>query len=274
VFNIADVPSADCAVIGGSGTFSLDFPEALGREDVTVLTAGTVYETPFGPGPPLKLFTIGDRRVLAVRMHGWRQGVSRAAASRQLFWLFRQAGVREVLAEGGVGAVNHLLNLRDLLVVDDYIDFSVRKDVGLDTPVLSSMRQPVCPRLVRRLLRAAAAGGRRVFDRGVYAVTDGRHFESRAEVRMLGQLGADVVGQSMCPEVYLAREIGACYARIDQVVNYAEGVVADWQHEDLADIFYGEAAAMGRILLDALAPGPDAACPCRSLRFPSLLTGV
>jgi 5'-methylthioadenosine phosphorylase len=51
----------------------------------------------------------------------------------------------------------------------------------------------------------------RVFIRGTYAVTDGRHFESPAEVAMMnGQ--ADIVGQSIAPEVYLAREIGACYA--------------------------------------------------------------
>lgn len=46
---------------------------------------------------------------------------------------------------------------------------------------------------------------------GVYAVTDGRHFESPAEVAML-KGHADIVGQSLCPEVYLAREISVCYA--------------------------------------------------------------
>ena len=43
------------------------------------------------------------------------------------------------------------------------------------------------------------------------ANTDGRHFESPAEIAMLNG-HADIVGQSICPEVYLAREIGACYA--------------------------------------------------------------
>lgn len=269
-----EIPSADTAIIGGSSTHSIDFPEAAAREEVEVVANGLVFDTPYGPGPPLKLFTVSGRRVLTVRMHGWRSGVTRAAASRQLFWLFGQAGVREVLAEGGVGAINHLLNLRDILVVSDYLDFSVRKDVGLDTPFLSSMRRPVCQRLAQALVKAAG-GTRRVFNRGVYAVTDGRHFESQAEVKMLGQLGADVVGQSMCPEVYLAREIGACYARLDQVVNYAEGVVADWQHDDLEDIFYGEATFVAGLLLDALnLLQPDSNCSCRALRFPSLLAGV
>ncbi len=269
-----DIPQADAAVIGGSGTNSIDFPRALSREGVEVLAEGLVFDTPYGAGPPLTLFTACGRRILTVRMHGWRSGVTRADASRQLFWVLSRAGVKEVLAEGGVGSVNHLLNLRDILVVSDYLDFSVRKDVGLDTPWLSSMRDPVCPRLARSLVQAAA-GSRRVFDRGVYAVTDGRHFESRAEVRMLGQLGADVVGQSMCPEVYLAREIGACYARLDQVVTYAEGVIREWEHEDLRDIFYGESLFVAGILLDALQQVPGSvSCRCGQLRFPTLLNGV
>ncbi|MGQ9825704.1 MAG: phosphorylase family protein, partial [Desulfotomaculales bacterium] len=107
---------------------------------------------------------------------------------------------------------------------------------------------------------------------GIYAVTDGRHFESRAEVAMLRMLGADVVGQSMCPEVYLAREIGACYGRLDIVVNYAEGVVEDWSHEELKDIFYSEGERIGRVLLEALG-NLDLAqeCRCAGLRYPTLL---
>lgn len=33
--------------------------------------------------------------------------------------------------------------------------------------------------------------------------------------------GVDIVGQSLCSEAYLAREISVCYARVDLVVNYA-----------------------------------------------------
>lgn len=277
------IPRADILLIGGSSTFSLRFPEDLGAPDVSVLLPRFQAETPYGTSPRLKLFEVAGRRVLTVKMHGWRPGVTRADASRQLFWVAREAGVTRVLAEGGVGSISRLLELRDLVIPDDYIDMSVRRDVGLDGPYLLAMRDPFCPD-VRDALAGAAreavlaefgAGARlprRVFTRGVYANTDGRHFESRAEVQMLARAGADVVGQSLCPEVYLAREIGACYAGIHMVVNYAEGVVADWQHRDLEDIFYGEAAAIGRILLQAVRRLPaERRCACQSLRFPTLL---
>ncbi|MDQ0287524.1 5'-methylthioadenosine phosphorylase [Desulfofundulus luciae] len=270
-----DIPRVEFAIIGGSSTFSLNFPEDLGAPDVQVLAEKLVFPTPYGDSPPLKLFTLGKKKVLTAKMHGWRRGTSRGRASQQLFWVLREAGVKRILAEGGVGSINHLLKPRDILVASDYLDFSMRKDVGLDGEFLLTMRQPVCPVLRDALINAAeksTPGRGRIFDRGIYAVTDGRHFESPAEIAMLGRLGADIVGQSMCPEVYLAREIGACYGRVDIVTNYAEGVVSEWEHRELADIFYREAHRMGGILLEAMRQiDARQECGCANLRHPTLL---
>lgn len=273
------VPEAELAFIGGSGTFSIDFPEALAEPGVRVRERDLVFPTPFGDSPPFTVFELPGSDdpvpVLTVRMHGWRSGTTRADASRQVFWVLREAGAARVLAEGGAGAVNHLLAPRDLLVSNDYIDLSLRRDVNLGSEYLLSMRRALCPELRAALVSAArqAPGGEaRVFERGVYAVTDGRHFESPAEVQMLSRLGADVVGQSLAPEVYLAREIGACYARLDVVVNYAEGVVRDWEHDGLKEIFHGEAGRIGWIMLAVLARvEPERRCECLGLRFPTLL---
>ena len=80
------------------------------------------------------------------------------------------------------------------------------------------------------------------------------------------------VGQSFCPEVWLARDIGACYAGIYLIVNYAEGVVQEWEHDVLAQFFREDANLMGRILLSALTALPDDdQCHCRELRKPTLL---
>jgi 5'-methylthioadenosine phosphorylase len=267
------IPRADYAVIGGSGTYSLNFPEDLKLADLVIAEGGKTFSTPYGDSPPVKFFNLGGKRVAAVKMHGWRPGVTRAAASQQVFWVFREAGVRWVIAEGGVGSVNHLLNPRDLLIPSDYIDMSMRKDVSLGGPYLLTMRQAVCPDIKKALLTAAREHyDGRIFDRGIYAVTDGRHFESRAEVVMLGRAGADVVGQSMCPEVYLAREIGACYGRVDMVVNYAEGVIRDWDHRELKDIFYGLSRKVAAIVSAALASLPEEQrCGCPDLRKDTLL---
>ncbi|MHB1126927.1 MAG: MTAP family purine nucleoside phosphorylase [Bacillota bacterium] len=272
---IGDFYPIPLALIGGSATFSLRFPEDLEAVDIQVVADNLVFVTPFGESPPFKIFTVGPdaRRVISVKMHGWRPGTTRADASRQVFWVFREAGVQKILAEGGVGSVNHLLDPLDMIIPNDYIDFSSRRDVDLGGGYLCIMRQPICPDLHGLLVEAARSETPgRVFPRGVYVVTDGRHFESPAEVSSFRQWGADIVGQSLCPEVYLAREIGACYAGAYLVVNYGEGVVKPWEHQVLKDIFFEEAAPMGRLILRALRSiDLSDACQCSELRKPTLL---
>ena len=272
---INKVPKAQYAIIGGSGTYSVSFPEDLEGTSAVVLDREMIFSTPYGDSPPFKLFSLGEKLVLTLKMHGWRDGVTRADASRQVFWVLREAGVKKIIAEGGVGSINRLLRPQDLIVPTDYLDQSMRKDVSLGSPYLLVMKQPVCPQIRDLLVQVAedrATG--RVFDCGVYAVTDGRHFESVAEVEMLHRLGADIVGQSMCPEVYLAREIGACYGRLDMVVNYAEGVVQEWDYQKLRHIFFNEPQRIGGILLAAVEGlSPDQSCGCETYRKPTLLRG-
>ena len=270
------VPKASFGLVGGSGTLSSDFPAHTKDADVTILADELHFATPYGASPAMRLFAVGEKRVLTCRMHGWRSGVTRADASRQVFWVFREAGVRRILSEGGVGTVNKLLDLRDFLIPDDYLDLSCRKDVMLDGRYLLIMRDALCPELRKALIAATRKHfDGRIFTRGTYAVTDGRHFESPAEVAMM-QGHADIVGQSIAPEVYLAREIGACYAGLYFTVNYGEGIRRAWSHEDMADIFYDDAPMIGEILLDTIRSidAEDKHCECESLRKETLLKDV
>lgn len=269
------IPAARYAVIGGSGTLSSDFPRASTADDVEILADGLHFTTPYGESPAFRLFSVAGRRVLTCRMHGWRSGVTRADASRQVFWVLREAGVTRILSEGGVGTVNPLLDPRDFLIPDDYLDLSVRKDVMLDGRYLLVMRDALCSELRRILIEETKKRYTgRVFDRGIYAVTDGRHFESPAEIAMM-QGHADIVGQSLAPEVYLAREIGACYAGLYFVVNYGEGI-RPWSHDTLEQIFYDDAPMIGDILLATIrsVSAEETSCPCRSLRKETLLKDV
>jgi len=109
----------------------------------------------------------------------------------------------------------------------------------------------------------------------VYVNTEGRHFESPAEIQSYKLGGADIVGQSICPEVYLAREIGACYAGVYLVVNYAEGIVEPWKHQELADIFHNQGIGLGQLVFSVLRDIPaDKDCQCGQLRQATLLSSV
>jgi 5'-methylthioadenosine phosphorylase len=271
------VPAAQFGICGGSGSLSFDFPAALGDDRVEVLATDLVFDTPFGRSPEFTHFRVagsgGPRDVLAVRMHGWRRGVKRADASLQAFWVFHEAGVTKVLADGGVGSLNHLLDPRDVVIPNDFIDLSIKQDIYVRGDHLLIMRQPICPSLASHLYAGASAAFSRVFARGTYLVTDGPRFESVAEVDYMKRLGGDVIGQSLAPEVFLARDIGACYAGLYIVVNYGEGVVREWEHSELRAVFVEEAETIARIVLDAVAKTDLATdeCRCAEFRKPSLL---
>ncbi len=272
----AKIPAAAYAVVGGSGTLSSNFPANVKADDVEILADNLRFDTPYGESPAMRLFRVGEKRVLTVKMHGWRSGVTRADASRQVFWVFREAGVKRIISEGGVGTVNKLLDLRDFIIPDDYLDLSVRKDVMLDGRYLLVMRDALCPEMRKALIESTKKRfDGRVFTRGTYAVTDGRHFESPAEVAMMNG-HADIVGQSICPEVYLAREIGACYAGLYFTVNYGEGIKEKWSHQDMADIFYDDAPMIGEIILETIRniEAEVHNCECQSLRKETLLKDV
>lgn len=269
------IPEAEFGVVGGSGTLSSNFPAHHVSEEVKIIEDNLRFTTPYGESPAFRLFSVGEIKVLTVKMHGWRSGVTRADASRQVFWVFREAGVKNIISEGGVGTVNKLLDVRDFLIPDDYLDMSMRKDVMLDGRYLLVMRDALCPEIRQALINSTKKHfNGRVFTRGTYAVTDGRHFESPAEIAMLNG-HADIVGQSICPEVYLAREIGACYAGVYYTVNYGEGI-KKWSHETMSDIFYDDADLIGKIILDAIKEitSSHKNCDCRSLRKETLLKDV
>lgn len=272
----SSVPSAQFALIGGSGTNSIDFPEDVKDPRVHALETDLVFETPFGESPPMKLIEInvadGVRRALTCRMHGWRRGVKRGDASLQLYWIFHEAGVKKIIADGGVGSFDIELEPRTIVLPTDYIDLTIRKDIYVLGTHLLIMRNPICRSLHPALLTATSAHYDRVVGGGTYLCTEGPQFESVAEIRAFAQWGAQIVGQSMCPEVILARDIGACYARLDIVVNYAEGIVEAWSHTELSEIFLEESARIGQCIIDTVAQAPlDDDCGCQQLRKPSLL---
>jgi 5'-methylthioadenosine phosphorylase len=58
----------------------------------------------------------------------------------------------------------------------------------------------------------------------VYIYTEGQRFETEAEIKMMREWGADVVGMTSFPEVVLAKELGLCYASVGFLVNMATGM--------------------------------------------------
>lgn len=270
------LPQCAHAIVGGSGTAAIDFPEVLGDERVRILGEEISVDTPFGQSPAVKHIAVrtpdgGEREALVARMHGWRHNASRHEAALALFWLFRRAGVRRVIAEAGSGSITQHFRPRDLVLPHDLIDLTPSVGGRLDPDAVVLMREPFCPDIRGALWKYAAMWATdkatRAFNRAVYATGQGPRFETAAEVAAFARLGADVIGQAIAPEVFLAREIGACYAAMTLVLNYAEGVRPHWDFELLQEILTEDARSLAQLLVDALSDVPEQpGCTCTQYR--------
>ena len=77
----------------------------------------------------------------------------------------------------------------------------------------------------------------------------GPAYETPAEIRLIGQAGATVVGMSMVPEVLPARALGMRVLGLAMVTNaFGEPV----SHEEVVRVSNETAKAVGRLLVDLL----------------------
>ncbi|WP_312516926.1 phosphorylase [Anaerospora sp.] len=216
----------DFAIIGDTDTMTGEFPMDTGEAGIEILADEMVFETPYGQSPVFRLFALDGRQVITCRLQGGSLINDQSEEVRRVFWVLREVGVKRIVAPGCVRGVNHLLETGDIVVPEDYINLSPHSHVFLEGNDRLVMEDALCPEVREQLVRTAREQGEaRIFKRGVYAVNSGSPGESSAELALLkGQ--ADMTGRRLCPEVYLARQIGACYAGIYVVAGNPAAVDA------------------------------------------------
>jgi len=146
---------------------------------------------------------------------------------RANLYALKSLGVHKVLAWCAPGAINETMAPGHLVCPDDILD-ETRGEAYTFFPQrgLGFVRQnPVfCPELRRALSSTLEAGPFPFHPEGVYVATSGPRLETPAEIRKFRLLGGDLVGMTLVPEVFLARELELCYAALCYVVNFAEGI--------------------------------------------------
>jgi len=130
-------------------------------------------------------------------------------------------GVSRAVGLVSVGALRAGLEPGTAVVPEDYLSFHPPPTFaeGERLHIVPALDPP----LRRRLLGAARATDGPVQDGGVYAETRGPRFETRAEIRLLGDY-ADIVGMTAASEATLFQERGIAYAMLGLVDNLAHGV--------------------------------------------------
>lgn len=210
------------AIIGGSQGYRL-LSSGLKTE-----TVGCV-ETPLGPSPSIHKLACRDAHVYYISRHG-ETGYSVSAPFvnyRANIWALKELGVERIVAWSGPGAIDPAIPIGDLLVPGDLIDETrSRTYTFFEGLGIGFIRQnPVfCPCLSSSLRSAIESRIGHCRTEDVYVCTEGPRLETRSEIRKYAAYGATLVGMTLIPEAFLAKELEMCYCPLCYVTNYAEGV--------------------------------------------------
>ena len=178
-------------------------------------------DTPFGPAPIFLKLNAGE--VLFSSRHG-ADKLARSAAfvnHRANLWAAKEYGATAILSWNGTGAINSMLNVGDKLVPDDLIDATRAREAASFQP---SGTPPLKGTFWEAGRAALVESATPAFPRGVYVCTEGPRLETPAEIASFAQMGADVVGMTLVPEVFLADEMSLPYASLCIVTNIASGL--------------------------------------------------
>jgi 5'-methylthioadenosine phosphorylase len=233
-----EIPEVKIAVLGGSSTIGSGFPKK--SDDVEIIDENLIFKTPFGETAPFTLAKTHDKEFFYIDFHGITKEIRNTepnSSGERVFFVLWKAGVKKILGTALCGSTNRLLDPADVVIPDDFVDFTTKRaqmlmmslqDKGLEVPRYSyRLFQPLCPHLSDLLVGACVRSGfPRVFKRGIVGVAEGPRLESPAEIRLRWQnMGTDIVTMNLVPEVFFSREIGACYAALELVSNYGEGLI-------------------------------------------------
>jgi 5'-methylthioadenosine phosphorylase len=201
----------------------------LARDRLGIVKDILVKETPFGASTPIYFIQHGDRPFYFVPRHGdQRYSVTAPFVNyRAMIWALKDLGVKRIVAWSGPGATKPTMMIGDFALPDDLIDFTHRREATFfENTGIGILRQSpmFCPQLKKLLSSGLSELGLQAHEGGTYAVTEGPRLETRAEVKMLRAAGASMVGMTLAPEAFLARELELCYHPVCYITNYAEGV--------------------------------------------------
>lgn len=142
--------------------------------------------------------------------------------------LMRLLGARILLLTNAAGGINASFSPGDFMLIRDHISFLVpspllgknKDELGTRFPDMSAVYDA---KLQEIFLEASHETGIPLSS-GVYAQLMGPQYETPAEIRALGALGADAVGMSTACEAIAARHAGFLVGGVSFISNMAAGI--------------------------------------------------
>lgn len=189
---------------------------------------GFPVSTVRGHAGRLVLGSLGGRRVAVMQGRAHLYEGHDVAALRVPIRTLRALGAETLLVTNAAGSLDVEVGPGRLMALTDHINMmGTNPLIGPNDDRVGPRFLPVAdaydPELLAVLLRAAEREAI-ALARGVYLAVTGPSFETPAEIRAFGVLGADAVGMSTVPEVLIARHCGLRVAAVSAITNLAEGL--------------------------------------------------
>ncbi len=217
--------------IGGSNAHHIK--DAFGEpEDEFTL------DTPFGCSHFIRKYIYDDYDFFFLFRHGI-SGYNITAPFvnyRANIFAAKKLGVTRILSWTGPGGINPKFEIGNLVVVSDIIDFTKKRDYTFfENGRLGFIRvsPPFCPVIRVQLVELLKGFNHPFHKKGVYICTEGPRLETPAEIRFFSKIGAEMVGMTLSPEAFLARELEICYGSICYITNYAEREDIEYKEGEL-----------------------------------------
>ncbi len=145
--------------------------------------------------------------------------------------LMKLMGAKTLFLTNAAGGINPAFHAGDFMLITDHISSLVPspliganiEELGTRFPDMSE----VYSRRLRTIIENSAAAEGVPLQRGVYIQTTGPNYETPAEIRAYGRLGADAVGMSTAVEAMAARHCGMEVCGISCISNLAAGISAN-----------------------------------------------
>lgn len=150
-------------------------------------------------------------------------------------------GVKTLILTNACGGVNRNFNPADLMIITDHINLMGENPlIGPNDdkigPRFPDMTDLYTPELIDIAENSAKKLGTHI-RKGIYMYFTGPSYETAAEVRMAGILGADAVGMSTVPEAIVARHRGLKILGISTITNMSTGILdAPLDHEEVVEV--------------------------------------
>ncbi len=195
------------------------------------VVAGNIQNvtTPFGRSNPVHTFIQSGTEFAVLNRNGEDKFTIPPShvPDKANLWALKVLGFEKIVSLVAPGSMRDAIKPGHVVIPHDILD---EKKEGNSTffegkPFGFLRSFPLfCPELRRAMGDGIQQSGLFFHGKGLYVCTPGPRMETASQIRIYRHHGGDLVGQTLVPEVFLARELELCYSALCYSAYWAEGV--------------------------------------------------